>query len=102
LTAPPVKPAAVAVKTPSPMATPVMKPQSPVVAAPVETKPDAKPVEMAVVPPPAPVLKSDKPAAETAEKPPVVIPPPVKGSHHDSSCDRSYQGRNRAHEAGAC
>jgi hypothetical protein len=74
IAAPPVKPAVVAVKTPSP----VVKPQSPVVAAPVETKPDAKPVEMAVVPPPAPVLKSDKPAAETAEKPPVVIPPSVK------------------------
>jgi len=68
----PAKPVMVAVKTP------VMKSQPPVKAAPAETKPADNSVEMAVVPPPQPLVKGDKPAEVTPEKSPVIAPTPPK------------------------
>jgi hypothetical protein len=68
----PIKPVVVAVKTP------VMKSQPPGVVPPAEAKPTDKPAEMAVVPPTQAVVKVDKSADVTLEKPPVTAPLPPK------------------------
>jgi hypothetical protein len=68
----PTKPVVVAVKTP------VMKSQPPGLVPPAEAKPTDKPAEMAVVPPTQAVVKVDKSADVTLEKPPVTAPLPPK------------------------
>ena len=68
----PAKPVVVAVKTP------VMKSQPPGLVPPAEAKPTNKPAEMAAVPPTQAVVKVDKSADVTLEKPPVTAPLPPK------------------------